>query len=238
MLVKSHRWAQQHWANYPKLGPVLYVTSIQYFLIQLIVALRWSPPYSLSRDTISDLGNTACGTWNGRYVCSPLHSLMNASFVALGITMLLGSVLISRRFANGRASVAGFAAMAISGVGVILVGFFPENSAPTLHELGAAIPFVIGNVSLVILALSFKVPAVLRAYFCLSGMVALLGLVAFASRHYLGLGEGGTERIVAYPQTICLIVIGCYLTASSPARARPRTISTRADGRISDLEIS
>lgn len=226
MLVKSRRWAQQHSAHYPKLGPVLYVTSIQYFAIQLIVALQWSPPYSLSRNTISDLGSTACGTWNGRYVCSPLHSLMNASFVVLGITMILGSVLISRNFASGRAAAAGFAAMAISGVGVIMVGFFPENSESTLHELGAAIPFVLGNASLIILALSFKMPAVLRAYFFLSGVMALLGLAAFASSHYLGLGEGGMERVVAYPQTVCLVVIGCYLAARSSARARPRTIST------------
>jgi hypothetical membrane protein len=226
VLVKSRRWAQQHSAHYPKLGPVLYVTSIQYFAIQLIVALQWSPPYSLSRNTISDLGSTACGTWNGRYVCSPLHSLMNASFVVLGITMILGSVLISRNFASGRAAAAGFAAMAISGVGVIMVGFFPENSESTLHELGAAIPFVLGNASLIILALSFKMPAVLRAYFFLSGVMALLGLAAFASSHYLGLGEGGMERVVAYPQTVCLVVIGCYLAARSSALARPRTIST------------
>jgi hypothetical membrane protein len=118
--------------------------------------------------------------------------------------------------------------MAISGVGVIMVGFFPENSESTLHELGAAIPFVLGNASLIILALSFKMPAVLRAYFFLSGVMALLGLAAFASSHYLGLGEGGMERVVAYPQTVCLVVIGCYLAARSSARARPRTISTRA----------
>jgi hypothetical membrane protein len=226
VLVKSRRWAQQHSAHYPKLGPVLYVTSIEYFAIQLIVALQWSPPYSLSRNTISDLGSTACGTWNGRYVCSPLHSLMNASFVVLGITMILGSVLISRNFASGRAAAAGFAAMAISGVGVIMVGFFPENSESTLHELGAAIPFVLGNASLIILALSFKMPAVLRAYFFLSGVMALLGLAAFVGSHYLGLGEGGMERVVAYPQTVCLVVIGCYLAARSSALARPRTIST------------
>jgi hypothetical membrane protein len=228
VLVKSFRLAQQHSAHYPKLGPVLYAISIQYFATQLFVALQWTPPYSLSRDTISDLGNTACGTWNGRYVCSPLHSLMNASFVVLGITMTLGSVLISRYFANGRVSATGFAAMAIAGVGVIMVGFFPENSEPPLHGLGAATPFVLGNVSLIILALSFKVPAVLRVYLCLSGVMALLGLLAYASRHYIGLGEGGMERVVAYPQTVCLVVIGFYLAASSPAVRRPRTIRTRA----------
>jgi hypothetical membrane protein len=228
VLVKSCRWAQQHSAHYPKLGPVLYVANIQYFAIQLFVGLQWTPPYSVSHDTISDLGNTACGTWNGRYVCSPLHSLMNVSFVALGITMMLGSVLISRYFANGRASKAGFAAMAISGVGVMMVGFFPENSVSALHGLGAAIPFVLGNASLIILALSFKMPTVLRVYFFLSGVVALFSLVAYASSHYLGLGEGGIERVVAYPQTVCLVAIGIYLAARSSVLQRPR----------SDLKIS
>ena len=207
VLVKPRRWAQQHSAHYPKLGPILYVTSIQYFAVQLFVALQWKPPYNLSRDTISDLGNTACGTWNGRYVCSPLHNLMNTSFVVLGITMTLGSVLVSRNFANGRASKAGFAAMAVSGVGVIMVGFFPENSVSALHGLGAAIPFVLGNASLIIVALSLKMPALLRLYFFLSGVMALLGLVAYASSYDLGLGEGGIERVVAYPQTVCLIVM-------------------------------
>jgi len=204
------------------------VANIQYFAIQLFVGLQWTPPYSVSHDTISDLGNTACGTWNGRYVCSPLHSLMNVSFVALGITMMLGSVLISRYFANGRASKAGFAAMAISGVGVMMVGFFPENSVSALHGLGAAIPFVLGNASLIILALSFKMPTVLRVYFFLSGVVALFSLVAYASSHYLGLGEGGIERVVAYPQTVCLVAIGIYLAARSSVLQRPR----------SDLKIS
>jgi hypothetical membrane protein len=86
-------------------------------------------------------------------------------FVVVGITMTLGSVLVSRYFANGRASKTGFAAMAISGLGVIMVGLFPENSMPTLHGLGAALPFVLGNASLIILALSLKIPAPLRLYF-------------------------------------------------------------------------
>jgi hypothetical membrane protein len=216
---------RQHAARYPRLGLILYVTTIQYFAVQLVVARQWRPPYSLSRDTISDLGNTACGTWNARYVCSPFHNLMNASFVVLGITMTLGSVLISRSFAHGRASKAGFAAMAIAGLGVIMVGFFPENSVSALHGLGAAIPFVLGNASLIILALSLKMPAPLRLYLFISGLVALLGLAAYASSHDLGLGEGGIERVVAYPQTLCLIVMGCYLTARSSARRELRAIS-------------
>jgi hypothetical membrane protein len=218
VLVKLFRQAQQHSGLYPKLGPVLYMSSIQYFAVQIFVALQWSTTYDPSRDTISDLGNTACGTWNGRYVCSPLHSLMNASFVVLGTAMTLGSVLVSRYFANGRASKVGFAALVISGLGVIMVGLFPENSVSALHGLGASTPFVLGNTSLIILALSLKMPALLRVYFFLSGVLALLGLGAYASNHYIGLGEGGIERVVAYPQTVCLIVIGFYLAAQSSAR--------------------
>jgi hypothetical membrane protein len=227
VLVKSSRWARQHSARHPRLGPVLYIAGIQYFVVQFIVALQWVPSYSLSGDTISDLGNTACGTWNGRYVCSPLHGLMNWSFVGLGITMTLGSVLISRYSATGWALKAAFAMMAISGVGVMVVGFYPENTVSALHGLGAAIPFVLGNASLIILALSFRMPALLRSYTFLSGVIALLGLVVYASGHYLGLGEGGIERVVAYPQTVCLSVLGFYLVTRSAA---PRTVPSRSQG--------
>ena len=233
-LVKPRRWAQQHSAHYPKLGSILYVTSIQYFAVQLFVALQWRQPYNLSRDTISDLGSTACGTWNGHYVCSPFHNLMNASLVVLGITMTLGSVLVSRYFANGRASKTGFAAMVISGLGAIMAGFFPENSVPAFHGLGAALPFVLGNVSLIILALSLRMPALLRQCLFLSGVAALLGLMAYASSHDLGLGEGGIERVVAYTQTVCLIVIGSYLAARSSARQAQRTISPGGAARDHD----
>ena len=146
---------------------------------------------------------------------------MNASFVVLGITMTVGSVLVSRYFTAGRASKSGFAAMAVSGLGVIMVGFFPENSVPALHGLGAAIPFVLGNASLVILALSLKMPARLRLYVLLSGVLALFGLVAYASSDDLVLFEGVIERVVAYPQTVCLIAIGFYL-AHEPLHARDR----------------
>ena len=47
--------------KYPLLGPLVWVLSVQYFLVQLIVAAAWHPPYSWAHNLISDLGNTACG---------------------------------------------------------------------------------------------------------------------------------------------------------------------------------
>ncbi|MDQ2874772.1 MAG: DUF998 domain-containing protein [Actinomycetota bacterium] len=226
--MRSWRRRSTILGSYPKLGPLLYLASIQYFAAQLLAGLFWLTPYSVSRDTISDLGNTACGTWNGRYVCSPLHGLMNGSFIVLGITMILGSALTFRHFASGRAAAAGFAAIAVSGLGVVMVGLFPENSVPALHGLGAAAPFVLGNVALFVLGLALEVPAVLRGYLFLSGIVAILGLAAYASSHYLGLGEGGIERVVAYPQTICLTVLGCYLIVKDAARPATREMQVPA----------
>ena len=112
--MKQRRLAKVRSERYPKLGPVLYVSSIQFFAAQIFVALHWNPPYSLTRDTISDLGNTACGSFNSRPVCSPLHGLMNASFIVLGVAMTAGSILISRQFAKSRAATVGFAANGIA----------------------------------------------------------------------------------------------------------------------------
>src|ERR1700692_2533414 len=93
--------------RHPRFGPSLYLSSLQYFVVQLVVSLRWSAAYSVQHDTISDLGNTVCGPFNGRYVCSPLHALMNVSFLVLGVTMIVGSIVL-RQSLSTRARRLGF----------------------------------------------------------------------------------------------------------------------------------
>lgn len=203
--------------RHARLGAIFYVSTLQYFLVQLLVSLRWSPPYSLSRNTISDLGNTTCGKFNGRNVCSPLHSLMNVSFVVLGLAMIGGSLLVCRYMPTTKFQAVGFMSIAIGGVGAVMVGIFPENTIPALHGIGAALPFLIGNIGLLILGFSLGGPVALRIYTVLSGSVALIFLAFYASSHFVGLGEGAIERVVAYPQTVWLIVLGIYVIASKPS---------------------
>ena len=138
---------------------------------------------------------------------------MNVSFLTLGITMITGSVLLCQCFKKSRKTVVGFTLFAIGGAGTALVGIFPENTVSVLHGIGAALPFLIGNVGVVILGFSLKVPKILRIYTVLTGSIALAALVVFASGHYIGLGEGGLERVVAYPQTIWMIILGVYSLA-------------------------
>jgi hypothetical membrane protein len=152
------------------------------------------PAHSLSRNTIRELGDTKCGEFNGKYDCSPLHSLMKPSFVVLGVAMFVGSALIYHAYPTSRSRSVGFLSIAIVGVGAVMVGVFPENSISALHGIGAALPFVVGNVGVLVLGLSLNIPVALRLYTMVTGVVALPSLIFYASGHYLGLGEGGIER--------------------------------------------
>jgi hypothetical membrane protein len=188
---------------------------VQYFVIQIIAALSYKTTYSLRFNTISDLGNSVCGNYSGRYVCSPLHNLMNASFILLGITMASGSLLIYQEFKKrDSATLIGFSFMTLAGFGTLIVGLFPENTISLLHTSGASLPFVLGNLGLIVLSIALTIPRLLRYYTFLSGALALTALVFFYTQHYLGLGIGGMERLVAYPQTVWLIVFGVYISTN------------------------
>ncbi len=165
----------------------------------------------MRRNTISDLGNTRCAAFSGRLVCSPLHVLMNLSFIALGVTMIAGSLFISRVVATARLRSLGLGCLAISGVGVILVGTFPENTVPSAHAIGAALSFSVGNLGVMTMGLNRGFALSLRLFAVIAGATTLVALVFYVNAEYLGLGEGAMERIVAYPQTIWLLALGGYL---------------------------
>jgi hypothetical membrane protein len=197
--------------RFPLIGPTVWILSIQYFIIQVVTAQAWSMPYSLRLNPISDLGNTACAMYGSRFVCSPLHNLMNASFILLGLTMATGSLFIYQEFKDKRATLVGFSFMAVAGFGTLLVGLFPENGVGLLHLFGAGLTFLIGNLGLVVLSFAMDIPKSLRVYTFLSGSIALLALLLFVIHYYPGIGIGGMERLTAYPQTIWLIVFGLYI---------------------------
>lgn len=156
--------------------------------------------------TISELGATICGQVDGRYMCSPMHGLMNVSFVVLGLAMLLGSVFT---YVQLRRSRTGFTLMAFAGLGAMLVGFVPMNTIYSLHIVGADIAFLFGNIALIMFGKTLNIPRWLRRYSVISGVVGLSGLVLFLTHTHV-LGLGGTERVVAYPMVIWFIVFGLF----------------------------
>ncbi len=201
--------------SHAQIGALLWILSIQYYVTQLIVAAKWSKlaGYSWTTNTISDLGNTHCGLYGANNICSPLHTFMNISFIVLGMTMITGSTLLGKYYESDRVGLLGFRFMSLAGIGTILVGVFPENSVSSLHILGAALPFFFGNLSMILIGISLKnrLPKVLRGFTLISGSVGLVALVLFITRNYSMLQIGGMERVVAYPQSIWMIIFGSYI---------------------------
>ncbi len=210
--------------RYPLLGPLVYLATVLYVGAQVVAATSFRPTYSLSRNTISDLGNTVCGPYGGRSVCSPRHGVMNGGFLALGVVMAVGSVLIAREFTERgpterTAARIGFGALAAGGAGAVLVCLFPENTVGALHTTGAALAIGVGTSGIVVLGAALTLPPALRLCMVVVGPLALAALGLYASGTYLGLGIGGMERVASTPETVWLIVFGAYLTA---ARTRAR----------------
>lgn len=211
----TSRRVQAFTNKYPLLGPLIWILSVQYFAVQFYVASRWPVPFKYDEHLISDLGNTACGVYSDRLVCSPDYALMNWSFIMLGITMALGALFIYQGFRKTRATFIGFILMALAGFGTFLVGMFPENTIGWAHALGAALALGVGNLSLLFLAFGLRqVRQGFRLYTFSSGMLSLIVLGLFVFNINFGLGQGTMERIVSYPQTAWLILLGLHMSAT------------------------
>lgn len=207
--------------RFAAVGPIMWILSIQFFVVEVVVANAWkSPAYSWRINSISDLGATRCGQFDGRYLCSPLHGIMNSSLVVFGITMTVGSMLTYRRLRNGRAA---FAMMTLAGLGPLLVGVFPETSIFWAHLVGQDLAFMFGNIAQIVFSFTLSEPLWLRRYSRISGATALVALFLFLSHHRFFLGLGGMERVVAYPLVIWLIVSGVYVQ-NIPKQSPPSLI--------------
>jgi hypothetical membrane protein len=208
------------------------VATLQYAVVQVVVAAAWHhPPYSWLSNYISDLGNTACGPFKvphgtPAYVCSPMHSAMNASFIIAGLLTIAGAVLLRRFWPRSRGTTVALVLWVITGLGKIVVGLVPENTNIDLHLL-AAFNIPVGCVAILLLSLPAR-----QASRTVSGAgitLAVVGLAAtalstaaeFASSSSLDLGlrAGGMERLADYPGALWILMIGIIAVLSAGSRA-------------------
>jgi hypothetical membrane protein len=151
---------------------------------------------------------------------------MNISFVLLGLTMMGGAFFLRKLLSDNQLWKLGLICIGLAGVGTVLVGLFPENTISTLHVIGAALPFTLGNLGLIMLGIALKrVPILLRGYTIFSGVIGLIALALFMAKDYISIGIGGVERFVGYPQSVWMIVFGSYLLLNG-------VFSTRHSNRV------
>jgi hypothetical membrane protein len=224
------------------------VSVLQYFLAEAIVISAWAgpQPYSRRSNLISDLGALECGIYRGREVCSPLHGVMNASFLLQGSAMIIGAALVStvvlgvaarrdlpQRRIHPRVLLLTRWLIALAGAGTILVGLVPEDVNEPLHYTGALLFFIPGGIALVIIGLSWRRLHWSSWLILSAGALSLASTIAFGVVTLLvGIANGpdlGTlERAMAYPITIGLAIVGGRI-ASGVHRAR---VTARAEARL------
>jgi len=176
-----------------KAGSVLF-TGCVLFTFLLLLAEFLYPGYSTSRQDISDLG---VGPF-------PSDVLFNGGVFLFG---LLGATTATLLYRAGEDRWS-CAVLAVAGVGAMGVGLFPEN-VPVLHALSALLAF--GGGAVVAILSHRVVGRRLGRFGAVAGAVSLVALALFVSRHDLGLGGGGMERIVLYPSLVWLAAMGAFL---------------------------
>ena len=186
--------------NRQKAGVILFVGAFQ-FIIGMLLAELLYPGYSVSGNYISDLGATCRDTC---VIYQPSATIFNSSVILLGIFILVGTYFIWQEFQNNFMSVL----LVLTGAGAIGVGVFPET-AGKLHFIVSAIAFLFGALSAIY---SYKLVKVPYSYFSvLMGIMSLIAFILMGFETYLGLGQGGMERMIAYPVLLWGLSFGSYL---------------------------
>jgi hypothetical membrane protein len=192
-------------------GAVCWILCLQYFAAEAIAVAGWRGRYSFHDNYISDLGALAC-IGSG---CSPLHAMMNASFMLQGVLIFAGAVLVWPTFPRGWRRALALGLIAASGFGVFVVGLAPEDFAPGWHYLGAGEHFLFCNAGAALLGLTLlqhgRATRRIALFSLAAGLLGLAGLVCLATQHYFGLGVGGIERVTAYPFTLWIAGTGVWL---------------------------
>jgi hypothetical membrane protein len=208
------------------IGAVLWiVNTIQYGAAQLVVAAAWHTHYSWTGNYISDLGNTQCGPFavhgTPTYVCSPLHAVMNGSFVLSGVLTLVGTILLWRSWPPSRRTTVALVLWLVAGVLKVVVGLAPENTISGLHLLGAAnLPLL--SVAIVLLSSAIhRTRRGLAIFGLVVGSVGLAGAILSTAAQTagsaldLGLGNGGMERLAGYPGNAWMTVVGLAVVSAA-----------------------
>jgi hypothetical membrane protein len=184
-------------------GAALFAGVVQFALAMFLAEFLY-PGYSVSGNAISDLGAT-CG--NGVcHIIQPTSTIFNLSIILAGILVLISGFYL-RRAVRAKAIVAFTLA---SGAAMAGVGLFPETFG-VIHGIVSLITFL--SISFAAIS-AYNVERSPLSYFSiLLGIFSLVATVLFIDGAYLGLGEGGMERMIVYPVLLWSIAFSGHLIA-------------------------
>jgi hypothetical membrane protein len=190
------------------------IGAIQFIVAMGVVQSRY-PGYSLLTNYISDLGNTATSPW---------HVVFNVSIIVLGVLALVGILLLWTAFPRSGLRPVGLFLLLVASVAAILVGVFPENVNPPVHDLVSLLVFLPGGLGLALLSVGMRPDtwwSNLRWPSLALGLITLVSLAYYAPTQATNttFDPGLIERLIVFPILIWALAVFA-LVLSRPTRPR------------------
>ena len=173
-----------------QLGALAFLLRPTYIATEVVTAAATTGGYSFVSDSVSKLGEVGCTAG----YCSPRHEVMNGSFMAYGVLLAGGALLMAKPLGPW---VTGL--LVVSGVSSYATGLAPLDQDSTLHAI-AATPLFVGQ-PLALLLLGWRVreerPRLSRA------LLATGAVTAAAAVGFIVSGDdragGALERLALWP---------------------------------------
>ncbi|MGP6220615.1 DUF998 domain-containing protein [Caldiplasma sukawensis] len=171
-----------------KYGALIIFIGILIFYFGVNISEFLQPVYSVSKNSISHLG------------IASYPYIFNGAIILLGITEIIGSYLLkiyNKYF---------FIFIMLGGIGSAGVGIFNEHFG-FIHLVFAFLAFFFGSAaSYIVLRKERNFVSVIYATLGTISIVSLvlfsIGILAKMPSFYLGLGEGGMERMIFIPEVL------------------------------------
>ena len=191
-----------------KVAGVLFLVAWIQSIYLTSVAEGLYPNYNLRLNLVSDLG-----------VQPQSAILWAASVFVTGVLLIIAGLVLSDFGKNHRELLVTFA---LTGVGLLGVAAFNENTFYNVHLVFSLLAFAFGAISALIVSLRL-VKGVFRYFSLILGLVMLIGMVLLYAGFFVtpiasiffALGEGFAERIIVLPESVWFIAFGGYLIGAS-----------------------
>lgn len=191
-------------------GTLMFLAGVVIMMGIITAEIFYPAGYSTAQNEISDLGATRPPN---SIIVQPSATIFNSTMMVSGVMLIVAAYFLHRVFRRWVVT----ASILILGIGIGGVGIFPGNN-PGTHPLFALITFVAAGCSAVISAAVTRSPFRYIAVVLGATTLAFLLLAFFFSGTVFPiLGDGGTERWVAYPSVLWLLGFGGYLLAQPEA---------------------
>ncbi len=199
-------------------GALALVAGLQYLLVEVVVASAWTrPAYDWAFNLVPDLGNSSCGPYQDRVVCSPLHTAMNTGFVVHGLLFGIAGVLLAQSMTR-RARTAMTVLAAVFAIGLTLTAVFHQYAGVGVGRLvlnitGAGLAILAGNAMVVTAGRQRRHLGLPSWLGRVSTALGLIGIVAGTALFALGdlVPPGVRERVSIYPFVLWQLLAGAVI---------------------------